>query len=487
MNNEVALPYWGFIVLVAVSSLWVLQHFLLPSVRWFFRRRANHLIDDINNKLALRLPQFKLTKREVLIDRLVYHERVIAIVDEIAQTKEIPREVLIRQVQGYAKEIVPAFNALIYFKGAYWLAKRLVHSLYRVRLGFSEDSALADLDENSSVVFVMNHRSNMDYILATYLAAERTALSYAVGEWARVWPLQQLIRSMGGYFVRRESGDPLYRRVLEVYVQMSADGGVPQAIFPEGKLSRDGALGKPKLGLLGYLVRGFDPNSHRDIVFVPVGINYDRVLEDRTLLRSHQKLAKRHVAYTFSKSLSFIGKNIWQAILGRRYRYGYACVNFGKPLSLKEWMQSQENQSNSHEQLDDAKPLADTLMNRIGEITPILPVALVATICKKYTNKPFSELEMKSEVFELLNRLEAAGYRAYIPRSDTDYAVYVGVRMFTLRNVLIEQDGIFTVNKQELPLLHYYANSIQHLIDSAFNENHAQPLARSGNDYPGTP
>lgn len=450
-----------------VSSLWVLQHFLLPSVRWFFRRRANRLIDDINNKLALRLPSFKLTKREVLIDRVVYHERVIAMVDETAREEGIPREVLLSKVQGYAREIVPAFNALIYFKAAYWLARRLVHALYRVRLGFSDDKALADLDDNSSVVFVMNHRSNMDYILATYLAAERTALSYAVGEWARVWPLQQLIRSMGGYFVRRESGDSLYRRVLEVYVQMSAEGGVPQAIFPEGKLSRDGALGAPKLGLLGYLVRGFDPNTQRDIVFVPVGINYDRVLEDRTLLRSNQKLPRRNTAYTFLKSLAFIGKNIWQAMLGKRYRYGYACVNFGKPISLKQWMKAQPNYSASDANLDDAQPLATTLMNRIGEITPILPVALVATVCENHTNETFNELKLKSDVYELLNTLEASGYRAYIPRSDVDYAVSVGVRMFTLRNVLIETDGEFIVNENELELLHYYSNSIRHLIRRA--------------------
>ena len=58
------------------------------------------------------------------------------------------------------------------------------------------------------MVFVVNHRSNMDYVLVAYLAAERTALSYAVGEWAQVWPLQTLIRSMGAYFIRRNSKDP---------------------------------------------------------------------------------------------------------------------------------------------------------------------------------------------------------------------------------------------------------------------------------------
>ena len=466
MSNIVQLPFWLFIGLAFFAALWVLQHFVLPSAKWFFRRRANNLIDEVNNKLALRIPSFKLTRREVLIDRLVYHERVMEVVDELATERCVPREALMQDVQTYAREIVPAFNAIVYFKAAYWIAKRLVHALYRVRLGFADDKALAEVPEHSSVVFVMNHRSNMDYILATYLAAERTALSYAVGEWARIWPLQQLIRSMGGYFVRRESGDPLYRRVLEVYVQMAADGGVPQAIFPEGKLSRDGILGPPKLGLLGYLVRGFNPNTQRDIVFIPVGINYDRVLEDRSLLRYVSKLPKRGIGYTFTKSFSFLGKNLWQALTGQRYRYGYACVNFGEPVSLKQWIAAAHSDQAELPYLQDVSQLAEHLMQRIGSITPVLPVALVASIFSREPTVKRNELELKSEVFTLLQELEDAGYRAYIPRSDRDYAVTVGVRMLTLRHILHDNDGEFSVNQQELPLLEYYSNSIKHLVDT---------------------
>jgi glycerol-3-phosphate O-acyltransferase len=79
----------------------------------------------------------------------------------------------------------------------------------------ADPAGLRNIDPDSTVVFVMNHRSNMDYVLISYLAAERVTLSFAVGEWARVFPLDMLIRAMGAFFVRRGSQNPLYRKVLE--------------------------------------------------------------------------------------------------------------------------------------------------------------------------------------------------------------------------------------------------------------------------------
>ncbi|MDP6653307.1 MAG: 1-acyl-sn-glycerol-3-phosphate acyltransferase, partial [Gammaproteobacteria bacterium] len=117
-----------------------------------------------------------------------------------------------------------------------------------------------------------------------YLAAEQVTLSYAVGEWARVFPLESLIRSLGAFFVRRDSRNPLYRKVLERYVYMATQSGVCQAVFLEGGLSRNGSLGQPRLGFLDYMLRQYDWQSDRNVVFIPVGINYDHVLEDQNLL-----------------------------------------------------------------------------------------------------------------------------------------------------------------------------------------------------------
>lgn len=218
VTNTIILPLW-LVLIGGAFTLWVLlDRLLLPSVRWFFRRRVNIVINELNERLDLRLPAFKITKRRVLIDRLMYDPCVMTAAEEYCRDEGVPNEVAMEKVERYASEIVPAFNAYLYFRLGSWLSKSLAQLLYRVRLGYADEESLGRVDPNASVVFVMNHRSNMDYILVSYLALNRVALSYAVGEWARIWPVQQLIRALGAFFVRRGSGNKLYRCVLARYV-----------------------------------------------------------------------------------------------------------------------------------------------------------------------------------------------------------------------------------------------------------------------------
>ena len=216
----------------------------------------------------------------------------------------------------------------------YWLGRRVARLLYRVRIGYVDSAGLERIDPSATVVCVMNHRSNMDYVLAGFLAADQAALSYAVGEWARIWPLSALIRAMGAYFVRRNSRDELYRRVLERYVAMATEAGVPQAVFPEGGLTRDGRMREPKLGVIDYMLRGFRIGGDRDLVFVPLGINYDRVLEDRSLLKERGSTGRAKGLWI---TFRFVLHNLSLMLRSEWHRFGYACVNFGTPISMREY------------------------------------------------------------------------------------------------------------------------------------------------------
>jgi glycerol-3-phosphate O-acyltransferase len=425
---------------------------------------VNRAIDEINRRLRLRIRPFKLTRRAVLIDRLTFDPRVVEAAEAHAAASGEPREVAMGRVAAYAREIVPSFSTYAYFRLGYSVARATARTLYRVRVGFADDAGLSRVDPDASVVFVMNHRSNMDYVLVSYLAAEKTALSYAVGEWARIWPLQSLIRSMGAYFVRRDSGDPLYRRVLERYVQMAADAGVVQAMFPEGGLTKDGALRPPRLGLLDYMLRDYDP-ARRDLVFVPVGINYDRVLEDRTQIggAAGRRGSKADTALGAAR---FTFRNAWQWMGGRWHRFGYACVNFGTPISMRAWLSERggdlrglSREARSRRVLE----LGTELIGAVGQVIPALPVPLVAFVLLD-SEEPLSSLEIHRRTQALARRLQAAGGHVYVPRTDEEYATAVGLRALSLRHLIEEREGGFAPVPAEVPVLQYYANSIRHLL-----------------------
>ncbi|MBK8008394.1 MAG: 1-acyl-sn-glycerol-3-phosphate acyltransferase [Rhizobiales bacterium] len=469
MGSEVTLPLWVFVVIGVLATLSFLDRMLIPSVRWALRRRANKAIDELNDRLRLQIKPFKLTTRQVLMDRLVYDPEVLHAVDEYSREQKVPREVLMEKVKRYAGEIVPSFSAYAYFRIGTRIAKRISEALYRVRIGFRNEEAFSKVDPDSSVVFVINHRSNMDYVLVTYVAAQSSALSYAVGEWAQIWGLRNLIRSMGAYFIRRDSRDALYRKVLSRYVHMATASGVVQAIFPEGGLSRDGKLRPPKFGLLSYMVAAFDPKGPKDVVFVPVGVNYDRVLEDRMLTSAANTEAGKKPVFGFDLFvfLRHFFHHIWLAMRGNWYRYGYTCVSFGDPISLKQYVAEQKidfRDMPDDQRFAEVEKLGSKLMDAVGKVVPALPVSLVATALLDAHPAPLSLFEVKSRVSKIIETLEASKAYVHIPRSDRDYAIEVGLRMLTLRHIVNETDGIYSANPTDLHILRYYANAIAHLL-----------------------
>ena len=467
MRRKILVPLWQIVVGLLLAAWATLDRLLLPSVRWFFRRRVNRAIEEVNTRMHIKLPAFKLTKRRVLIDRLLYDVKVVQAAEEYCRTENVPKVVAMEHVERYAREIVPTFNAYIYFRLGTWLSRTLARSLYRVRIGSADQQSLNTVDPNASLVFVMNHRSNMDYILLSYLAADHAALSYAVGEWARIWPIQQLIQSMGAFFVRRGSGNVLYRRVLERYVQMATEGGVVQAIFPEGGLTRDGKLRNPKIGLMDYMLRQFNPNGERDLVFVPIGVNYDRVLEDRTLLLSIDKSAeKMSRGKSLWTTLRFIRRNLLMMMRGGWHRFGYAVVNFGTPISTRAYVATAQVDFRTLDRaarIEAVQHFAQTIMNAVGAIIPVVPVSLVASVFAAAPAEAMSSLEIKTRVQETLERLEAQGAHIYIPRNSREYAIEVGLRMLTLRRIVHEKNGLYQAAPKQMNVLHYYANAIEHL------------------------
>ena len=480
MTEAIAIPAWLVAILAILSSWAILDRILFPCIGRLIRGRVDRVVDQLNSRLQLGIPTFHRTRRRVLVDRLANDPTVLAAVAARSrETGQSPDE-LLREVEGYAREIVPSFNAYAYFRVAYRVAHRTAQLLYRMRLGYVDDKALAGIEPDASIVFVMNHRSNMDYVIVAYMVASRTALSYAVGEWARVWPLTALIRSLGAYFVRRHSGNRLYRQVLARYVQMAAEGGVVQAVYPEGGLSRDGRLCEPKLGLISYMVSEFDPCGRRDLVFIPVGLNYDRVLEDRSLIADlgtePAPPSKARVAFNF---FGFVARNISLMLRRGWFRFGYACVNFGSPVSMRAYTRERGidfRSLDSESRRVAVQQLGGELLESVAAAIPVLPVPLVATVFVRQLGKPLSVLEIKAQVQDLIDEVQQSNAYVHIPRADRDYAISVGLRTLLLRGFVDEQGGLYRARADAESILRYYANSIEQFLSG----NEQRSASRAG-------
>ena len=468
MGATLEVPAWLF-VLAGALAVWALyEHLLMPALRWIVSSRANRVIDELGSRLRISIRPFQRTRRQALIHRLLTDPKLQQAAEQWAKDNDAPVPLGLQAVERYAFEIVPAFNAYLYFRIGYWLGRKVSQALYRVRIGYVDAEGLAKIEPSATVVFVMNHRSNMDYVLAGYLAADQAALSYAVGEWAKFWPLAALIRAMGAYFVRRNSRDELYRRVLERYVAMATEAGVPQAVFPEGGLTRDGLMRAPRLGVLDYMLRGFRIEGERDLVFVPLGLNYDRVLEDRTLLlAANPDAPKSGMLKALWHTLRFIGRNLRLLAKSDWHRFGYACVNFGSPVSMRVYCREHgvdfEKLSGDARKVEMAA-LGAHLMRAVGAVVPVVPVSVMASVFVREPQRAYSALELKVQAERLIEQLDSGQAHVYIPRKDLDYALSVGLRMLTLRHLVDETDGLYRARENELALLRYYANSIAHLL-----------------------
>ena len=470
MGEFVALPIWLVVLVCALATLSVVAHFLMPGTRWVLRRRVYRVIEDVNSRLRIDLPPFLMTKRDRLIDRLIYDEKVLEATAQTAAERDVPQQVVVEEVRGYAEEVVPGFNAYFYFRLGYRIARRFIRFFYRVRLGYVDHETLNLIGNNVCAVLVMNHRSNFDYLLVTYLASRRAALSYAAGEWTLFWPVANLLRAMGAYFVRRNSGNPLYRRVVERYVQLAVEGRVPQALFPEGGLSQDGGLRPPKAGIVDYMMRGFDAETSPDILFIPIGINYERVVEDRTLLRHGDEalISQRGTSFILKSTVAFFLRTSIELVHGRRQRFGRACANFGAPISLKAWLAGNDVELKGIDRetrYGVSTRLVNELMGEVGKLIPVLPVSLIATAIAENPDRALSELELKARAHQLIGAFESTGAHVHVPFGEESLAVSDGLQLLLKRRILLEDPpGRYKVNPDEKRLLDFYVKPVSHLL-----------------------
>ncbi len=440
----------------------------------FLTRTVNRSAIRSLRKRGARIDRFKLTAKRRISDSLRTDPEIAKAVNVHVRENGVSAEAAWTKVDRYIDEIVPFFNILAYYRFGYFASRTLLNMFYKVSADQHGAAGADSLPKDAIVVYLMNHRSNADYVLVGYVLTGRVAISYAVGEWARAFPLEYIFKSFGSYFVRRKFREPLYHKVLERYVQLITKNGVTQGIFPEGGLSRDGKLRAPKIGLLDYIIGVAGEPEYRDRIYlVPVAINYDRVLEDRSLLRELASSQGRATSPKSTQALE-VARYLWwnsARLVARRWkRYGRAAVTIGEPVHLAPWFVAQAQTGEDlfelpkHERLAKVQELCDEMMARVGAIIPVTPVTLACAAIQSLDSDfiPHDRLiERMADMRDVLGELNA---RVIKSEGDITETFDRAWRMLRMRRMLVEAGNGYAVLPGNRGLVSYYANSIAHLL-----------------------
>lgn len=534
-----AFARWIATIAVAIAVYELLRGSLLRGVMLRLQRSASRYLA----RHRVTLDRFKFVQKHYVRESLLNDRNLAEFMLEQSRQSGEPIEELRRRTETYIEEIVPYFNLVSYYKVGLTVAKPLMGALYDVEFRRENlKAAWRQADGRDATVFVINHRSNADYVLFALCMSREVALSYAVGEWARVWPLEGLFKSFGSYFVRRGETDPLYHRVLQHYIQLVTTGGLAQGFFIEGKLTRSGSLGAPKIGLLENLIGVFDHGFEGDVRFVPVGLNFDRVLEDSRLLaegrgprpsppdlreklRSAGFLLVTLPPALLSRVLRTV-RGAWRFARRRRFGFGVAAVHAGEGLGFREYFGDRlelVRGLSRQERKPHLEEFGRELLRRIGHQ---LPVTAVPVFCASVLRVvPEGEIvdasEVVSEIRRVVDGLRAqgapvmlgasfselraeraaeasggaggtrglAGLNEELIGSDEALAIFEVAQQILLRRrlVAVGPAGIARVPGGE-ELLRYYADSIEpHLnrLDGVDEEPAArQPISDDPGDDP---
>lgn len=468
-------------------------------IRWAawrtLRERWQRSIGEWMRRHDVRLEHFRFVDRMWVRQTLLQDPVLDGAAAESAAAAGVTIGVVRARMEQWLDEIVPVFNVFSYYKlggGVATAAVNLCYELVFDRQGL--DRARQAVPPGAVTVYVANHRSNADYIVLSVGAMRQVALSYAVGEWARVWPLDTLFRSFGSYLIRRGERDPLYHRVLSRYLQLVAGRGLTTAFFLEGALSRDGAFRVPKIGLLDYLVGILQDDPGREIVFIPVGLNFDRVFEDRTLTAEAPD-APPPQARDKVISLWRILRGLPRLLLGlvgpawlaAHRRFGYAAVRFGPAVPIRTLLPDADSVARLPRKERQARMagLADLLMAEVAQVVPATPVCLVCVALLAGARDPVALVRL---VREAIAARRAAGAplaqgRAFASiqagRADEDdgsdaarisaeivdveeaeRTVDLAMELLVRRGLVRRESGHIVVNDAAMNLVRYYARSL---------------------------
>ena len=264
-------------------------------------------------------------------------------------------------------------------------------------LGFEEIRKIAP---TNSLIFSPCHRSHIDYLALSYLLYYKDLMlpQIVAGKNLNLPLVGPLLRKGGAFFMRRSfSGNRLYSVVFYEHLRKLMQRGHSIEFFPEGGRSRSGKLMPPRPGIISMILRSFLGMDEKKVSFVPIAINYEKVLEGNSYIKEVMGANKK------KESL----KDIISVFRGFRNYLGEAYLQFAEPINLNDFLKEYPMNENSSEKdwLFKVTPiLGKRIMNNINEATVVTSTALFSMALLNSDGFSISKKDLISRI-ELIKSL----------------------------------------------------------------------------------
>ncbi len=407
-----------------------------------------------------------LSHRRTLVQGLIDEPQVRQAIADVVETDAIPLAKAQQQALKYANEIASDYSyATIRFLELLlsWFWNKLYEGIKVAHLEQVQDAA-----QGHEVIYVPCHRSHIDYLLLSYLLFRNglTPPHIAAGINLNMPVIGSLLRRGGAFFMRRTfKGNPLYTAVFNQYLHTLFSRGFPVEYFVEGGRSRTGRMLQPKTGMLAMTLSSYLRTSRLPILFVPVYIGYERVLEGRTYLGELRGASKK-------KESIF---DIFKVISALKLRFGTVAVNFGEPIRLSEFLDQQQPDWRSDNQPPHYRPewlnnvtrqLGERIARHLNDAAAINPVNMVA-LALLSTSRLALDQPTLAQVLDLLLALQRRvpySPHATLPEGDGQALIDYVVSMDLLAVQSDALGKILFLNEQNAVLMTYYRNNILHIF-----------------------
>jgi glycerol-3-phosphate O-acyltransferase len=435
-------------------------------------RKVSRVLRTHFNRIREAIIGPDLSTRRLLIDKVLASDAVKDAIADQARREKGARgaQEAWKKAHAFAYEIAADYSHPV-VRSASFLLTSVWNRVFRGVLVHHLDELKAAAP-GYEVVYVPCHRSHMDYLLLSYLLYTRGIVPphIVAGINLDLPVIGTLLRKGGAFFIRRSiRGSALYSTVLSEYVAQLVSGGYSVEYFIEGGRSRTGRLLQPKGGMVSMTVRGYLRQPVRPVLFQPVYIGYEKLMEGDSYLDELTGKPKEE-------------ESILRVLLGiprvLRQNYGQVVVNFGEPIALDDMLARHAPlwDGTAIEEEDRPDWLSNTVdataqqiqvnINRAADVNPINLLALALLATPKHA---MGEADLLTQLALSKTLLDEVPYgpRVTVTPHTPQQIVAHGEEIGMLARIAHPLGDVLSVDPKTAVLLSYFRNNVLHLFTAS--------------------